>query len=253
MALDIDDVCRHSDRYGHAFLVIPNHFPGCSTEKTLAKMNSLVLLTAFVALISCPWGSPEHKLNSSSHVGPTLIVPADGATVRFSIKRSGQKSQDHGAIHRHEIGFFYVDAPDGRILRRASSRPDAAPVLDARKQPQFTRPGDRDYAEVALRDGHAAALFAGGIRDSGAEEDVKVALQGDRFLGFYIIENQTLESWRYAPTNEKPRVWFSFPSANPGNQVCLQKQNTSDRGQGWNCFEWKIGGVSTSITTYSRL
>lgn len=193
---------------------------------SLTVVSLVVSLLANIAVASEP---------ANDH--PLLVVPAEGSAVHFQIERTARDKLS--VFSRHEIGYFYVDAPDGRILRRVSTRHGAAPILDSRNLPQFVRPSDPEYAEFALRDGHAKTLFAGGIASEREVDDLTVALPGDRFIGFFLIEHQTLESWRYATAAEKPRVWFSFPSANPSALTAIQELRTSTHS-GWNTYEWKL-------------
>ena len=47
---------------------------------------------------------------------------------------------------QNELGYYFVDGPDGRITLREDGDPSAAPILNSQGQPQFVRPGDPGYA-----------------------------------------------------------------------------------------------------------
>jgi hypothetical protein len=52
----------------------------------------------------------------------TMLVPSGTSPVHFFWDYRDSSSND-------ELGYFFVDGPDGRITKRASGDPEGAPVL----------------------------------------------------------------------------------------------------------------------------
>ncbi len=127
-----------------------------------------------------------------------------------------------GPVGNDEVGFFYVDGPDGRITRRGSGAPDGIPLLGADGKPQYVGPGDPDYPNVALAAGNSQVLFASRGGRSGQEHQ-RIEMHADRFIACYVIQGSSTDQWRQAPPEHRAPAWFSFAKANLGEspQLCL--------------------------------
>lgn len=119
----------------------------------------------------------------------------------------------HNAAGRCEVGFFFVDGPDGRITRRRGGSPEGVPLLSAAGKPQYVYPGDSDYAEVALAAGNCQTLFDSPAEGASPAERV-VEIKADRFLACYVIQDASSDQWRRAAAWKKAPVWISFEEAN---------------------------------------
>jgi hypothetical protein len=85
----------------------------------------------------------------------TLLVPSSQMQVHFF-------ADSQNTPYHDELGYYYVDGPDGRITLREGDNPTGAPLLDANGQPQYVRPGDAGYAQAALGANNSQVVFAQG-------------------------------------------------------------------------------------------
>ncbi len=138
----------------------------------------------------------------------TLLVPT-GGPVHFFLDASNTTHQD-------ELGFFYVDGPDGRITKRVNGDPTGQPLLGPNGQPQYVRPGDPDYAAWALKAANSQPVFTVANGSGSGPTDATVDVPWDGYVAFYVVQNGTAESWRGAPASAKPNVWFSVGGAQQG-------------------------------------
>ncbi|MFM7930675.1 MAG: hypothetical protein ACKO9Q_23455, partial [Pirellula sp.] len=67
--------------------------------------------------------APLAPLGSKS----TLLIPAYTSPVRFTADFSDTAS-------KNELGYFFVDGPDGRLTRRQDADIDSKPLLNAQGQ-----------------------------------------------------------------------------------------------------------------------
>ena len=100
------------------------------------------------------------------------------------------------ALYNDEFGLFKVDDAAGRI----------GTLL----------PGDAGYAGAALAPERAVRVFASG---QGAGASSKLTLDAGQFLGYYLVQNNSVEQWRKTnPTNlvnKTPVAFFSTTASNP--------------------------------------
>jgi cyanophycinase len=147
--------------------------------------------------------APLAPLGSKS----TLLIPAYTSPVRFTADFSDTAS-------KNELGYFFVDGPDGRLTRRQDADIDSKPLLNAQGQPQYLRPGDRGYLDLALASWNSEVIFASGEVSQSLRPNKTLDVSGDRFIAFFIIKNASVADWRNAPANSKPNAWVSLGDAN---------------------------------------
>ena len=137
----------------------------------------------------------------------TMLVPSGESPVHFWI-------DSRNTVNNDELGYFLVDGPDGRITVRQGGDPDAAPALDGQGRPQYLWPGDPLYADYALGEMNAFTVFDGEEVPNGSSGNKIVDLPGDRYLGFYVIQDASLQYYRTSAAAVRPHVWFSVDKAN---------------------------------------
>jgi hypothetical protein len=94
---------------------------------------------------------------ASTAAGGTLLVPGSEMAMKVHFFADSQNTP-----YQDELGYFYVDGPDGRITLRQGDDPKGAPLLDASGNPQYVRPGDAGYAQAALGANNSHVVFARG-------------------------------------------------------------------------------------------
>jgi len=140
----------------------------------------------------------------------------------------------------NELGYFFVDGPDGRITKREGGELDGSPVLSSNGLPQYLRPGDADYAFTALGAGNSEVVFSSGeIPNLGKADKISDVL-GDRYIAFYLIRGTTTQAWRDATTSNKPSVWFSIGDANQDGHEHFQRTQRKDIGFRSNILQFKV-------------
>lgn len=137
----------------------------------------------------------------------TLFIPAYTSPVRFSADFSDTAS-------KNELGYFFVDGPDGRITLKQNADIDSAPALNTQGGPQYVRPGDQGYLDLALASWNSNVIFASGEISQSLRPKKTLDVSGDRFIAFFIIKNASVSEWRNAPAASKPNAWVSLGDAN---------------------------------------
>jgi cyanophycinase len=135
-----------------------------------------------------------------------LLVPTGETPVHFFLDGRNTNTAD-------ELGYFFVDSPDGRITKRIDNDPLGDPLLDANGQPQYVRLGDPSYYDLALSDENAETVFEPTEGATGPTDKILDVL-GDKYIAFYVVRGSTLENWRQADSASRPPIWFSLRGAN---------------------------------------
>ncbi|MFM8250642.1 MAG: cyanophycinase [Planctomycetota bacterium] len=135
-----------------------------------------------------------------------LLVPTGETPVHFFLDGRNSNTSD-------ELGYFFVDGPDGRITKRIDNDPLGDPLLDANGEPQYVRPNDPTYYDWALSDENSETVFAPTDGTTGPADKI-LDVQGDKYIAFYVVRGSTLDDWRQADTATRPPVWFSLRGAN---------------------------------------
>ena len=186
---------------------------------------------------------------TTSVVGATagdLAKPSAMATEgRYNPVHFYLDSQETG--FQNELGFYFVDGPDGRITLRDGGDPEGAPLLDAKGQPQFVRPGDPGYAAAALASANSQVVFARGEIANPGTGDTFQEFAVDAFVGFYLIQDATTDDWRAGGANA-PQVWFSFANANADRVDHFVRTNSRDTGYRSNTLQYKVEDSSRKVT-----
>ncbi len=151
---------------------------------------------------------------SDRNLAPVRSQGSDAAALLVEEKAVVHFDCDFGdAVGNDEVGFFYVDGPDGRITRRRGGAPQGLPLLSADGQPQYVRPGDSGYPDVALAVGNCQVLFASQAGRNGQEHQ-RVEMNADCCIACYVVQDSGTDQWRKAPPENRAPVWFSFEKAN---------------------------------------
>jgi cyanophycinase-like exopeptidase len=174
------------------------------------KLESLESRELFAA-------APIAALGSKS----TLLIPAYTSPVRFTVDFSDTAS-------KNELGYFYVDGPDGRITRRQDADLNSPPALNAKGQVQYLRPGDTGYLDLAFASWNSGVIFASGEVGESLRPSKTLNISGDRFIAFFIIKDTSVDNWRSAPANSKPNAWVSLGDANSDKYEHFQATRRQD-------------------------
>ncbi|MFM8189363.1 MAG: hypothetical protein ACKN85_12865, partial [Pirellula sp.] len=183
---------------------------GKITKRRALRVESLENRELFAIAPLAPLGSKS-----------TLLIPAYTSPVRFSADFSDTAS-------KNELGYFFVDGPDGRITLKQDADIDSAPALSAPLQPQYLRPGDRGYLDAALASWNSEVIFASGEVSQSLRPNKVLDVSGDRFIAFFIIKNASVDDWRNAPANNKPNAWVSLGDANSDKYEHFQATRRQD-------------------------
>jgi hypothetical protein len=128
--------------------------------------------------------------------GDAVLYTPEAATLEVTWNRAE-------ARYRNEVGLYRVDDAAGRV--------------------NGLLPTDPGYAEAALASGNATVLFARGAKTG---TKTRVALTGDAYYGFFLVQDSTLATLRAQnPANQlrqKPLAFFSVTGANPDERDHLQ-------------------------------
>lgn len=170
----------------------------------------------------------------------TMLIPTGETPVHFFLDAVDSVFQD-------EIGYFFVDGPDGRITRRTDGDPTNDAIISD-GLPSFVRPGDADYAEIALGDLNSQVVFARGETPNGSTFDTILDVLGDRYISFFVIQDGTLHDWQTAPSDAKPNVWFSIAGANGDGLDHIQRTAANDVAFREGLFQYKVEDSSVSLT-----
>lgn len=150
-----------------------------------------------------------------------LLIPTGESRVHFFWDYRDSAFND-------ELGYFFVDGPDGRITQRVDNDPDGDPILDSSGKPQYIRPGTSEYAKAALDSANAQIVFASGEVPNHGKMDKMLDVLGDHFIAFFVIQEATTQVWRQATPDKKPNAWFSIGNANADNHEHFQLTSPRD-------------------------
>ena len=183
----------------------------------------------------------SRQLLSSSMIGATagdLAKPAAMETgQRYSL--ANFRIDHFDTTSQNELGYYFVDGPDGRITLREDGDPTGAPLLNSQGQPQFVRPGEPGYAAAALAEANSRVVFAlGEIGDPDITE-ATAEFDHDLFVGFYLVQDGTTDDWR-AGGADVPDVWFSFLNANADDANHFRRTTSQDPGYRSNVLQYKL-------------
>jgi cyanophycinase-like exopeptidase len=173
-----------------------------------------------------------------------LLVPTSWTDVHFFW------NFPKATVNKDEVGFFYVDGPDGRITLRTDGDPDGAPLLDADGLPQYVRPGDPDYAATALAAANSQVVFALGEVHGTKNADTIVTVPWDGYIAFYVVADSTTDEWRQAVENndpDVPNVWFSLGAANQDGYEHFQLTSPRDCFYRRGILQYKVEDASAPI------
>ncbi len=173
--------------------------------------------------------APFAPLGSKS----TLLIPAGTTPVHFFADYSDTSS-------KNELGYFFVDGPDARITRRIDPDLDSSPALDSQSQPQYVRPGDPAYVDLALASWNSDVVFSSGEVNQSKRPDKVLDVNGDRYIAFFLIQNATVDQYRSAPVGQKPNAWFSVGNANKDNYEHFQATRRNDPFYRGNILQYRI-------------
>ncbi|WP_137668809.1 Calx-beta domain-containing protein, partial [Sphaerospermopsis reniformis] len=125
---------------------------------------------------------------------PGILLPGqEKQTVPLTVELFGKE-----ATYQNEMGYFLVDAPDGKI----------GDLL----------PGDEGYRKAAL-ERHQTVFTADGLLSG-----YQVNLPSTKYLGWYLVSNSTATQ---AINNEEISVFFSYSAANADGLSHLHAQQDS--------------------------
>jgi len=214
---------------------------GNSLKKTLSLTGQRARRRIRPSSVSSLQVLESRQLLSSSMLGATA-----GDLAKPSAMETGANYRpvhfrvDHvDTTTQNELGYFYVDGPDGRITLREGGDPSAAPILNSLGQPQFVRPGEPGYAAAALALGNSQVVLAQGeIGDPDFNETV-IEFDHDLFVGFYLVQDGTTDDWRGGGANV-PNVWFSFENVNSDGENHFRRTTSQDPGYRANVLQYKV-------------
>ena len=157
----------------------------------------------------------------------TLLIPTGQTPVHFFWDY-------RDSVFNDELGYFFVDGPDGRITKRVGNDPDGDPILSPSGEPQYVRPGAADYAQTALAPGNLRVVFPSGLVPDHGQFDKTIDVLGDHYIAFFVIQGASTQTWRSSSTGAKPNAWFSIGNANADNyehfQLALPRDNFYRQG-----------------------
>lgn len=175
----------------------------------------------------------------------TLLVPTGETPVHFFLDASSTPSHD-------ELGYFFVDGPDGRITRHVDNDPTAPPLLHANGSPQYVRPGEVDYARIALATNNSQVVFASGEVPNQSHADKILDVLGDRTVAFYVIRNATTNQWRTTTGNARPSAWFSVGNANSDGYEHFQATSYGDGFYRRGLLQYRIEDSNIAAAKHGR-
>ncbi len=150
-----------------------------------------------------------------------LLIPTGATPVHFFWDYRDSVFDD-------ELGYFFVDGPDGRITKRTGNDPDGDPVLSPSGDPEYLRPGSPEYAQAALAPGNLRVVFPSGIVPDRGKLDKTIEVLGDHYIAFFVVQGTTTQAWRSANAGSKPNVWFSIGDANADGYEHFQLTSPRD-------------------------
>lgn len=162
-----------------------------------------------------------------------LLIPTGETPVHFFLDARHTPSEN-------ELGYFFVDGPDGRITKRVDDDPDGQPILGSDGLPQFVRPGDPDYADYALADANSEVIFAGDEVADGGATDTILDVLGDHYIAFYLVRDGSSDAWRSASDDEQSDVWFSVARANADQSEHFQRTNRSEADYRRDVMQYRV-------------
>ncbi len=163
----------------------------------------------------------------------TLLIPAYTSPVRFTADFSDTAS-------KNELGYFFVDGPDGRITLKQDRDIDSAPALNTQGQPQYLRQGDKGYLDLALASWNSEVIFASGEVSQSLRPSKTLDVSGDRFIAFFIIKNASVSDWRNASAASKPNAWVSLGDANGDKYEHFQATRRQDSYFRNNILQYRV-------------
>lgn len=161
-----------------------------------------------------------------------MLIPTGETPVHFFLDAQHTTSAN-------ELGYFFVDGPDGRITRREDNDPDGAPILGGDGLPQFIRPDDPDYIDYALSDPNSEVIFSAEETGLGPTDTILDVL-GDHYIAFYIVRDGTTEQWREADDADQPHVWLSIGRANEDGFDHFQRTSRFERDYRPDVLQYRV-------------
>lgn len=170
-----------------------------------------------------------------AHLGDlsTLLIPTGTTPVHFF-------ADYRESPHNDELGYFFVDGPDGRITKRVDSDPFGTPLLSSDGKPQYVRPGDPGYSNAALAANNSDVVFATGEIGNLSKGDKILDVFGDFYIAFYLVQGKSTQAWRDSPTATKPNVWFSTGDANADGYEHFQSTQRRDSFYRQGLLQYKV-------------
>ena len=170
-----------------------------------------------------------------AHLGDlsTLLIPTGTTPVHFF-------ADYRESPHNDELGYFFVDGPDGRITKHQDSDPFGTPLLSANGKPQYVRPGEPGYSNEALAFNNSDVVFSSGEIGNLSNGHKVLDVYGDFYIAFYLIQGKSTQAWRDAPTNGKPNVWFSIGDANADGYEHFQSTLRNDSFYRRGLLQYKV-------------
>ncbi len=175
----------------------------------------------------------------------TLLIPTGETPVHFFLDSRSTPNND-------ELGYFFVDGPDGRITRRVDNDPESPPLLHANGTPQYVRPGDADYTRVALSSNNSEVVFASGEVPNFSRADKILDVLGDRTIAFYIIRNGTSDTWRTTSGSARPSAWFSIGKVNSDGYEHFQATKFGDSFYRRGLLQYKVEDSNIAAAKHNR-
>ena len=163
----------------------------------------------------------------------TLLIPTGTSPVHFF-------ADYRESPHNDELGYFFVDGPDGRITKRQDSDPFGTPLLSADGKPQYVRPGDLGYANAALATKNSSVVFSSGEVGNQSKRDKILDVYGDFYIAFYLIQGKSTQDWWESPASSKPNAWFSVGDANADGYEHFQATQRRDSFYRQGLLQYKI-------------
>ena len=162
----------------------------------------------------------------------TLLIPTGTTPVHFF-------ADYRESPHNDELGYFFVDGPDGRITKRQDSDPFGAPLLSADGKPQYVRPADVGYANAALASNNSSVVFKSGEIGNLSKGKI-LDVFGDFYIAFYLVQGKSTQDWWTATASSKPNVWFSIGDANADGYEHFQSTQRRDSFYRPGLLQYKI-------------
>ena len=172
-------------------------------------LNNLLLLVNSSSSLN----TEQSTLRLTSDLGDMLVAPGSPENiVQLSFKWTERE-----ALYNNEVGIFVVDAL-GRV--------------------NGISPDDPGYAQAVLSNPFRQTIFTSG-QNVGADQQLIV--KGEDYLGFYLIQNNTLESWFEGNSQNTlchiPLAFFSTEGTNPDGDYDHVRSREVENGA-WE-FRWE--------------